>query len=234
MNKPLITIVFLALIALSVSVALSGQNLYSSVNRQTSSFQSEISVPVIDDKGEAQLIRAHVSLVPGRGQILLSLGESYIGDHQAQPAIKDAVLAAESATGIALGSRDVIISFSGRENTIEGSSLGAPLAIAVSQALRNDDSSGLATATGTVDRNGKIGSVGKIYEKAKAAKKEGLTKIIVPVNSSVEVSYSVKKTCADSGNCSRTIEKNIVDIEKEIGIDIIEVGNISAALIYFQ
>lgn len=235
MKKILVLIILFSLLVSYILFDIFSGRTISALNYGcTSSVQSTIEIPVIDADGEAQMVSAHVSLVPGTGRILLDLGESYIGYHQAQPAIRNSVLAAQKATGISLGSHDVIISFSGAGNSIEGDSLGAPLAIAVSQALMNQNLTGLVTATGTVSSDGKIGPVGKIFEKAKAAKSGGLDMILVPPGSSFETAYTEKKVCTDSGNCSLMIEKKEIHLEKETGIRVIEVYNISEALKYIS
>ena len=234
MKKILIVTIFLALLISYTIYIFSGGQFQASGNSITSTVRSAIEIPFIDADGEAQLVTTHVSLVPGTGRILLDLGESYVDYHQAQPAIKNSVLAAQNATGISLGSRDVIISFSGRGNTIEGDSLGAPLAIAVSYALKNQNHTGLLTATGTVSPDGKIGPVGKIFEKSKAAKSGGLDMILVPPGSAIETIYTENKVCTDQGNCSVMIEKKEIQIEKETGIRVIEIHNISEALKYIS
>ncbi len=57
----------------------------------------------------------------------------------------------------------------------------------------------------------------------------------MPVGSSVERKYTDKKVCTESGiNCILITETQDIDIEKEVGINVIEVKNLYDAMIYMQ
>ena len=90
--------------------------------------------------------------------------------------------------------------------------------------------------TGTINHDGSIGPVSEILEKAKAAKRTGATIFLVPLQEGKEVVYETTEHCEKYGGtefCTQETVPRRVDINKESGIEIIEVSSIDEAMKYY-
>ena len=99
-----------------------------------------------------------------------------------QETAKDAVKVATNQTKLNANQRDFefVVTMSGGVEEVDGGSAGLPMAIAAYSALTNKSTNASVYATGAIDGNGAISSVGGVYLKAEAAAKAGARLIIVP------------------------------------------------------
>src|SRR3989344_4740161 len=115
---------------------------------------------------------------------------------------------------------------------VGGSSAGASAAVATAALLSGRKIKSGFIMTGSVDEQGKIGQVGRILEKARAAKKAGYTTFLVPPGESTVQIATEKCTERSVGNalvknCDTQFEEK--SVEDEAGIRVIEVGSASQA-----
>ncbi|MEM7813837.1 MAG: S16 family serine protease [Candidatus Aenigmatarchaeota archaeon] len=140
-------------------------------------------VGISAETGEGILGTATVELVPGRGRILISTNPFIEPDTQQSVGVAKAV--AENFTGLSLETVDIIASFNLPDEDLEGQVIGGPsagaaLALAIAAAAQNKSVRRDVAITGAILPNGKIGAVGGILEKARAAGKAGMALFIVP------------------------------------------------------
>jgi uncharacterized protein len=78
--------------------------------------------------------------------------------------------------------------------------------------------------------------VGGIYEKAEAAKQIGATLFLVPKGQGKEIKLVPEEKCIKRPNfifCETTYKRKEIDISENVGIKVVEVGNIKEAMKYF-
>ena len=122
-----------------------------------------------------------------------------------------------------------------RTSVVGGPSAGAAITIATISVLEQTPIKDNIMITGTIQKDGTIGPVSSIYEKAVAAKENGATLFLVPKNSSIDILTNVIQKCeADNGieYCETKYVEEQRDIGTEIGIEIIEVSTIQEAMEY--
>ena len=192
-----------------------------------------IKIPVMNGTRGAQVVDASIFLKHGTGMVLVDIGDAYVDDYKAQPMIKDAVIAAFRVTGIKLDKYDVVVSFDRVDGaTIKGDSMGAAVACGVVAAVMKREIVSSAVITGAVRQDGRIMSAGKILDKARALKDEGVDTFLVPVGNAIDVNYVERKVCAEGSDCVGVVEKEEIDVGQVVGIDVIEVANLEDALRY--
>ncbi len=119
---------------------------------------------------------------------------------------------------------------------IGGPSAGAALTVATVAALENKTLKNDIMITGTIWPDGSIGEVGGILEKAKAARDVGIKVFLVPLGQGEQTYLKPRETCIRRGGfifCETTYEQVTINIGDDVGIAVIEVGNIDEALKYF-
>ncbi len=224
-------IAFMIIIYLTAS--LSSFQTAGKTQNNTISSRSSIRIPVMNTTGKARLVDCSITIIPGTGKLLVNIKDSYIDGYDTQPSIKTAALAAEKLTGVSLDNCDTIISFAADSAVIKGNSLGAPLAVAIVAAIKNKEIDPTTTITGTIHKDGTIGRVAGILEKAKASKEQGIRTLLVPDGTAIHTAYTKKKQCNDSGTaCTTSVEKKKTDISKEAGIKLIETNNLGTAIVH--
>lgn len=152
-------------------------------------------------------------------------------------------VAAEYARAFAQGDSsafDLYYSLTAPSVAVGGRSAGAAAAIASialleGRQLRND-----TLITGALEPDGRITRVGRVLDKARAAKKDGYSLFLVPVGESVE---SVSRTLQNQ-SCTteyvdgtpftscRTQSTTLIEpvnVSEEAGISVVEVANVSQA-----
>jgi len=134
----------------------------------------------------AQVVQSGVMLnisaevKPGEGRVLVDtqplMGLVF------QDAANTAVAVAENRTGVSLEGSDVIFSIRapGQVPAVDGPSAGALMTLLAISAIGEKPLREDLTLTGTIDEDGKVGSVGGIPEKAQAAKDAGKALFLVP------------------------------------------------------
>jgi hypothetical protein len=156
---------------------------------------------------------------PGRGRVLVDtqplMGLVF------QDAANTAVSVAGNRTGVSLAGSDVIFSISapGQVPAVDGPSAGALMTLLAISAIDGKPLREDVTLTGTIDRDGKVGAIGGIPEKAQAAKDAGKSLILIPGENAKLVRYTpqerqyygftVIQEVASTVDAKRYVEENI-------------------------
>jgi len=194
-----------------------------------------IEVPAIDKDGGGVMARLSVEAKPGIGRTLVDINQILLWV-DTQDSIRIAKDTAENITEIDLSHQDIIYSVQANASAIEGPSAGAALCIATILELENKTPNNKVTITGTLNEDGEIGRISGVLAKAKAAKEAGMDLILVPKGQKTYTNYTEEKKCEKylfTEICRTGTKPEIVDIEKDSGIKIEEVGSIEEALKYF-
>lgn len=194
-----------------------------------------INVPAVDNNGKGVSTRLGVKIEEGTGKTLVDI-DSLLYWVDTQNSIRMAKLVAENVTGIDPSKIDITYMIDANASLIGGESAGSALAVATIAVLKGNKLKNDVMITGTINHDGSIGPIGGILEKAKAAKEAGVTTLLVPLLQSREITYEEKEHCEKFGLLEWCTIERIpvqVDIEKESGINVVEVGSIKDALPYF-
>lgn len=206
------------------------QEVYSNYTRRIS-----IRVPAVDEKENGVIVELSVETKPGMGRTLVDINQILFWV-DTQSSIRIAKLVAQNITDIDLSEYDIIYSIQTNASAIEGPSAGAAMGIATIMALENRTINENVTITGTLKSDGRIGKVSAVLEKAKAVKNANMSLFLVPYGQKVQTTYKEEKKCESyvfTTYCHVETIKEEVDIEKEVGIRIEEVGDVQEALKYF-
>jgi uncharacterized protein len=192
-------------------------------------------VPAVDKEGNGTMVKLSVEVKPGIGRTLIDINQIFLWV-DTQDSIRTAKAVAMNVTGIDLSEYDIIYSVQANASSVEGPSAGAALGIATILELENITVNKKVTITGTLSDDGKIGKVSGVVAKAEAAKNLGMDMILVPVGEKTYTTYTEEKKCDNyliTEICRTETKTEEVDIEKQIGIKVVEVSNIREALKYF-
>ncbi len=129
---------------------------------------------------EGVILILKVELREGEGRVLVNT-KPKIGI-ELQASAEEAFLAAEKYLAVNLSSYDVIITIEAGEpvEIVDGPSIGSAIAVSIVSAYTGKPVRGNAIVTGTISRDGRIGPVGGVAEKAIAAAEQGMELFIVP------------------------------------------------------
>jgi uncharacterized protein len=196
---------------------------------------SSIAVPAVDENGNGLTAVLTVQIMPGEGRVLTNIDRMLFWT-DTQNSIRTSSKVASIITGVNLSNYDIIYNIETDAPSVEGPSAGTALTVATIAAIQKKKINPEVMITGTVNHDGTIGPVGQIMPKAKAARDIGARLLLVPIGQSQEVAYESRKYCEQIGSSQICTDEKVpvnIDIEKETGIDIVEVGSISEALKYF-
>lgn len=194
-----------------------------------------IKVPAVDMNGNGVLTTLIVDAMPGIGRTLVDINQILFWV-DTQNSINTAKKVAENITGLDLSKYDIVYSIQANASVIEGPSAGAAMGIATILELQNEPVNEDVTITGTLSDDGRIGRISGIIAKAKAAKDLGMNLFLVPKGQKQYTTYKEEKKCelyVFTNICRTEIKEEKVDVEKEVGIEVVEVENIGEALKYF-
>jgi uncharacterized protein len=196
----------------------------------------DMAVPAVDSHGKGVATDLVVETRKGSGRTLANI-DVLLFWVDTQQSIQTARSTAEEITGIDTRPIDLIYGVNAKNvSLVGGPSAGAALTIATIAALEGRQPAHDVMITGTIEDDGVIGPVGGVYEKAAAAKEAGIRMFLVPLNESKEAFTEPVENCTkDSGfvYCEKTYKTRIVDIGKELGLNVTEVADIRGALPYF-
>ncbi|MDN7025252.1 ATP-dependent protease [Methanoculleus sp. FWC-SCC1] len=181
------------------------------------------------------LVNISVEVVPGKGRVLVQttplMGVVF------QDAANTAVSVAREQSDANLSGNDVIFSVvaDSAVSEIDGPSAGALMTALLLAVLEDRPVNGSVTLTGTIDEQGRVGEVGGVVEKAKAAKANGKDLILLPHENSRYIQYrDVVRTIAGLRLTFKQPEQ--IDtkeyIEEEIGIRVEYVDGIDDVMLY--
>jgi len=152
-----------------------------------------------------------------------------------QDAANTAVYVAQKRTGVSLAGSDVIFSIEAEHqiSSVDGPSAGALMTLIMVSALENQPINPAITLTGSMDKDGNIGAVGGIIEKATAAKESGKTLFLLPEENSMFVQYTKKTSRFGGFTLVEQVPERISApdyIRKNVGIDVVVVDTIDDVL----
>ena len=194
-----------------------------------------INVPAVDNEGKGAIVKLKVQATPGEGRTLVNV-DNLLFWVDTQFSIRTAKSVAENVTGLDLSKVDLIYTIETEASVIEGQSAGAALTIATVAAIENKTINKDVIITGTIMPDGKIGPIGSVFEKAKAAKDMNATLFLVPEGQGTQINYMPEKKCEKIGPityCTTEYKQGRIDISKDARIDVKEVSDINEALKYF-
>lgn len=216
-------------------------NLWMAENVQSAS----VKLVAVSSDGEGVVSGLTVEIGPGSGKIMVDTRPLIGFDFQYAGRI--AVKVASDITGYALddenkGLKGANVLFTVSTQTgesveiqaVDGPSAGAATAVATIAALENRKVKENVIMTGTINEDGSIGTVGGVFEKAKAANDAGAELFLVPPGQSVVTMY--REVVRQVGHFTfRTYEPVSVDLNEyaeNVGwnIRIQEVSTIEEAL----
>ena len=195
--------------------------------------QKEITLVGVDSNGKGVSAVMSVEVKPGTGLVLVDI-DNLLADYMSQISARTAAKVAENITKIRLDNIDLIYHIKANASVIEGPSAGSAMTIATIAALQNRTINRDVLITGTIENDGSINSVGGIKEKAEAAKYSGAKIFLVP-KSNYLGDYEEVKACKKTGNteyCQVIYKPKDGGLDKELGIQVIEVASISDAIPY--
>jgi len=181
------------------------------------------------------MMNISLEIKPGKGRILVDtkplMGVVF------QDAANTAVYLAQKKTGKDLSGSDIIFSIEAAHEipSVDGPSAGALMTLLVVGGLENREFRKNMTMTGTIDKDGHVGEIGGVIEKAKAAKDSGKTLILLPGENSRLIQY-VEKTRNFYGISVIERVPEIIDtkdyIVNNIGINVEYIDNFDDVLKY--
>jgi uncharacterized protein len=195
----------------------------------------EMYLLAVDSNGTGAAAKLSVEARKGTGRTLMEIN-NLLFFQDTQQSIRIAGRVAQDRTGLNLLNYDLIYSVDANASVVGGPSAGASLTIATIAALEGKKPREDVIMTGAINRDGSIGPVSDILEKAKAAKAAGATIFLVPLLQSRDVVYETNQSCEKFGNsdiCTTETKPRKVNISQESGLDVIEVSSIDEAESYF-
>jgi len=195
-----------------------------------------LNVPAVDTNGYGLNTVLKITVKPGTGKALTNI-DVLLFWVDTQQSIQTARKVAKEITGVDIDQVDLEYTIEADNATvIGGPSAGAALTIATIAALQNKNLKEDVVITGTINGDGKIGKVGAILEKARAAKESGANTFLVPMGESSQIHIRPDEKCVKSPGfvyCETVYKQTQVNVGESIGIDVIEIDNMKEALPYF-
>ena len=240
-KKPNYTSYAIVLIAgLIVGFALTASSFYEEPEAVTETSMTmthaEISLVAVDENGAGVSTPLTVDVIPGDGKVLTDI-DKLLFWVDTQYSIQTARDVARNITGVDTNKYDIIYSISTDATLVGGPSAGAALTLATIAALENKTLSKNIIITGTVEPDGSIGQVGGVLEKAQAVSDIGVDIFLVPPGQGEQTYLTPKETCTRRSGfifCETTYEQTTINIGKDAGVSVIEVGTITEAMDYFD
>ena len=199
-------------------------------------YSTSILLPAVDQEGEGVAASLTVETKNGENRILTNI-DKLIFWIDTQESIQTAKTVAKNITNIETYNIDIIYSIDANNaDVVGGPSAGAALTVATVSVLKQEPLDQSIMITGTIDKNGSIGKVGGIDQKARAAKKLGAELLLVPKSSLNETKLQAVETCEEGEvlYCETSYQEIEINYEQEADIKIKEVENIEEALKYFN
>ena len=175
------------------------------------------------------MMNISVEIRPGQGRILVQttplMGIVF------QDAANTAVYVAQNKTGVSLAGSDVIFSIESEHqiSSVDGPSAGALMTLVMISALKNQPLDPNVTLTGTIDKDGHVGAIGGVIEKATAAQENKKTLFLLPKENSELVQYTTKRTSYGGLVLVERVPERISAqdyIRKNVGINVTIVDSI--------
>ncbi len=194
-----------------------------------------IKVPAVDSNGNGAIMNVTVQKRGGYGETLIDI-DNLVFWSDTQQSIRAAKSVAEKLTGFDTSKLNLVYIVDSDANVVGGPSAGAALTAATIAALEERPINNSVIITGAVRPDGRIGAVGGIMEKAKAAKTAGAEILLVPPGQGSEVIQEPYEACYNINRysyCMTRYKETIVDISTAAGIEVREVSTVADAMKYF-
>jgi predicted S18 family serine protease len=197
-------------------------------------FSVRLKLPAVDRNDQGALADLIVERSSGDGEVFIRFnGNSPLINPDTQTSLRTAMDVAQRVSGKTIAGKNLYYAISTTSDVVGGKSAGAAITVATIAVLKGEALRPDALITGTIESDGTIGQVGKVYEKALALKEEGYNLFVVPEGEGKQSvpSESCTETTAANGENNRectTIYK-IVDVGKEAGISVVEAENVREA-----
>lgn len=179
-----------------------------------------------------------VSIREGTGNVLVDTKIPTGIDFQSSA--RTAVKASERYLEVDLSDKDIIFSISARDNSklksVDGNSAGAAMTVLLISELSGAEIRDDVVITGTVEHGNKVGKVGGIYEKAKAAGISGAKIFLVPKDQDMTLFESCQESVQGSiiyRSCQLEPKPISSITEERFGMKVVDVETIQEALDYF-
>ncbi len=169
----------------------------------------------------------------GSGNIFVNIN-NVVAAEDTQESVRMAAIVAADYLNTSLEDKDLYYNFIVDSTSLEGPSAGASIAVATVAALSGAQLKSDVMMTGTINHDYTIGPSSGIIYKARAAKQANASVFLVPLGT--RYYYNDTLYCRSQGVLGREFciwETHPVDVERAVGIRVIEVGNLSQALDYF-
>ncbi len=191
-------------------------------------------VAVQQQNNEGVTNTATVELQPGKGRVLVALNPFIEPDTQESAEIAAGVAA--RLTGKDLTNFDLIYSIDSPATLVGGPSAGAALTVATMAAIEQKTVRSDTAITGTVQRDGTIGPIGGVLEKAQAVSQSGKKLFLIPKGQGRLVYYESRTTVEQRGPIiiqrRQFVAKELDLIEyaqNELNLEVREVNTIAEA-----
>jgi uncharacterized protein len=182
----------------------------------------------VDEQGNGVIAELEVAVRSGEGRILVNI-ERLLFWVDTQYSIQVARDVAFDYLNVSRSAVDLIYTVRTNGSIVGGPSAGAAICVATIAALQNKELREDTVITGRISPDGKVLPVGDIVAKARAAKEAGFTRFLVPTGQAKQVEYQREERCERIGAmqiCRIEYTPVQIDVEEEIGIEVIEVNNI--------
>lgn len=201
-------------------------------------------LPAVDQQRRGAIATLEVERTNGTGRAFMNFDEDRPAIADAtQTSIKNAIHVAklfDQNTGRRFSESDIFYIFKANSLEVSGGSAGAATAVATIALLNGRRIKDHYAITGTVNKNGSIGIVGEVLEKARALKRTGVTTFLVPLGESIQENSVANgsENCTEEviGNdvfrsCTTqtTVQPVRVNVSQETGVNVIEVRDVATA-----
>lgn len=194
----------------------------------------KLKLPAVDRYDRGALADLVVEATPGNGLVFVRFDSSNpLINPDTQTSLRTALEVAKKVVGEESAiQKNLFYTLSAPSDVVGGRSAGAAFTIAAIFALEGASLKENILITGAIESDGSIGAVGKILEKARAVKEAGYTVFLVPQGESKQ--RVPRESCREERSNERiyrecTTVSELVDVEKEVGIQVIEVKDIVEA-----
>ncbi len=210
------------------------QNTQSSKNTDQYFFSPQ-KIPIVavhSTTNEGVVGELIIKTIPGNGNVLIDTNPFLEPDIQYSANV--AVNVAKAKSHIKADDKDIVLIFNISGRLIGGPSAGAAITTAAISVLENRKIRDDVAITGTITADGKIGMVGGILEKAKAASEAGYKIFLIPEGQS-RITYYEKRIEKEPFGFGFYLYNTYyvpktIDITQEVkdkwGLEVIEVSNI--------
>lgn len=204
--------------------------------------ESKIVVPLaaVNGADSGEVVSVEITRIRnGKGKVLVDVSGAVIAAGTQESLVNAANAAGDldPTTRLNRLGSDLVFSFNAKGvREVSGGSAGAAIAVGVALLLNDAGFDGKTLVTGALYSNGTVKQVGGVYEKVKAAKASGFTRVLVPLGQSIQSVSFVNETqdcrpsLTNAGEvCTvhRQAQSRDVNLSEEFGIDVREVSSLA-------